>query len=475
VCTADLGNTTIRTPRRVIVGHVKKYVGIMLAVWLVSFGLFASGTTFDWRQFEGTTIVANFCAHSAYDAWIELIPQFEELTGITVEVDQMYYGNMCAAQLLEFVKPVGAYDLFSMVGPLWKTLYAYSGYLEPLEPLMANESLLYPEWDFDDFVDKLVQVQGTVCLDCSGKDIYMGGVEGTSTHLYAVPASSEVSVFAYRKDLFDEHNLDAPETMADVLELSKYFYENVEGVYGLTMRGETGHQAGHAFLNFAGPFGVKLFSDDWEPLFTSEGVLEVLRYYKQIVDYGPPGIPSFGAGGNDNSFLLGEAAMYFDHSRIATLVRDPDQSVVDGKVAYIPIPRVEGVDVELVAETGGFGIAIPSNSANKGAGFLLMQWMTSKDVERQMADVGIQIVDRLSIMEDPHYQELFPEYAIMVDQVKLADPDWRPAVPEWPEIETMYFGIAVNEVLIGLKTPEEAMAGIMEPVRKILEEAGYYD
>jgi len=457
------------------VRHVKKYVGIMLVVWLLAFSLFASGTTFDWRQFEGTTIVANFCAHFAYDEWIKLLPQFEELTGINVEVDQMYYGNMCDAQLLEFTKPVGEYDLISMVGPLWKTPFAYAGYLEPLEPLMANESLLYPEWDFDDFVDKLVQAQGTVCLDCKGRDIYLGGGEGTNTHLYAVPASSEVSVFAYRSDLFEKYNLAPPETMADVLELSKFFYENVEGVYGLTMRGESGHQAGHGFLNLGKAFGVNLFSDDWEPLFTSESVLKVLRYYKQIVDYGPPGIPTFGAGGNDNAFLLGDAAMYFDHSRIATLVLDPNQSIVGDKVAYMPIPEAEGVDVEARAETGGFGLAIPSNSAHKSAAFLLMQWMTSKGVERQMADNGVQIVDRISIMEDPHYQELFPEYATMVEQVRQADPGWRPAVPEWPEIETMYFGVAVNQVLTGEKTPEQAMAGIMEPVRKILEEAGYYD
>jgi len=449
---------------------VSSFIGVLLAV-----GLTVYATGFDWRQFEGTTIVVNFPAHFAYDAWTQLIPEFEELTGINVEVDRMYYGNMRTKQLLEFSKPVGEYDLIAMVGPLTKTEYAYAGYLEPLEPLMAREDLLYPEWDFDDFIDKLVTVQGVVCLDCKGRDIYLGGGEGSDTRLFAVPASSEVAIFAYRKDLFEQYGLETPSTLQEVLELSKFFYDNVPGVYGLTMRGASGHQAGHAFLNFATLRGAKLFSDSWEPLFTSEPVLDVLKYMAEVVKYGPPGIPTFDAGGNDNAFLQGQAAMYYDHSRIATLVRDPNQSVVGGKVAYAMLPLWEGIERDVYGETGGFGVAIPANSAHKEAAFLFMQWMTSKQVERELADMGVQIVDRYSIMADPHYQELFPEYKILADLVAKADPDWRPAIPQWPEIETQYFGVAVNEVLTGAKTPEEAMEHIVEPVRQILEEAGYYE
>ena len=38
-----------------------------------------------------------------------------------------------------------------------------------------------------------------------------------------------------------------------------------------------------------------------------------------------------------------------------------------------------------------------------------------------------------------------------------------------------YWAIAINQVLTGEKTPEEAMAGIKEPVREIMKRAGYYD
>jgi multiple sugar transport system substrate-binding protein len=454
---------------RIMTKLTKIFWGALLVALVAMLPFQAIAQEFNWKQFEGSTIVVNFPAHLAHDRWIELFPEFEELTGIKVEVDRMNYMRMRDSQLLEFSKPQGDYDVIVMVGPISKTEYAQSGYLTDLEPFLDDPNLTFPEYDFDDFIDAYVTVQGIVCLDCKGKDIYLGGGPDTQTHLYAIPASSETSIFAYRKDLFEEYDLEVPDTWDEVLELSKFFYENVDGVYGLTMRGESGHQAGAAWLNFADPFGVKMFDDNWEPQFTTEKSIEVLNFIKQLVDYGPPGIPGFSVGAADNAFLQGQAAMYFDHSRIAGLVRDPEQSTVVGKVGYAITPIAEN----RLSETGGFGVAIPSNSQNKEAAWLFITWMTSKDVEKRLAEQGVQLTDRMSILMDPDLQAKFAEYAVIAQQEP--NPDWRPAIAQFPEIETQYFGVAVNQVMTGEKTPEEAMEAIMEPVRKILEEAGYYD
>ncbi|MEJ2013935.1 MAG: extracellular solute-binding protein [Anaerolineales bacterium] len=204
---------------------------------------------FSWTRFEGTTLVANFPAHLAYDKWIELISEFEAKTGMKVEVDKMQYMRMRDKQLLEFSKPTGDYDVIAMVGPLQKTEYAVAGHLEPLEDFIDNPNLTFEGYDFDDFIKALSDVQGKVCLDCKGTDIYLGGGPGSDTHQFAVPASSETSLFAYRKDLFADAGFEAPDTWDDVYDQAEYFYNNVDGVYGLSMRGQAGHQAGAAWLN----------------------------------------------------------------------------------------------------------------------------------------------------------------------------------------------------------------------------------
>ena len=81
---------------------------------------------------------------------------------------------------------------------------------------------------------------------------------------------------------------------------------------------------------------------------------------------------------------------------------------------------------------------------------------------------------RWSVINDPELREKYPDWAVLAEALKYADPDWRPIIPEWPEVETEYLGIAVNEVLTGVKTPEEATMAQVEAVRKIMKRAGYY-
>lgn len=425
---------------------------------------------FSWTQFSGTKIVVNFPAHLAYNKWIELIPEFEAKTGMKVEVDKMNYMRLHDKQLLELSKPSGDYDVIAIVGPLWKTEYVKSGFLAPMDEYISDTTLTSPDYDYKDLIKAYVDVQGKVCLDCKGTDIYLGGGAGTNTHQYAIPASSETSIFAYRKDLFADAGFSAPDTWDEVYKEAKYFHDNVNGVYGLTMRGQSGHQAGASWLNFADPWGAKIFDDKWNLTFTNPESIDVLHFMRDMVKYGPPGIPSFTVGAADNAFLLGQAALYFDHSRIAGLVRDPNQSKVAGKVAYTITPKKK----TRLSETGGFGVAIPANSNNKKAAWLFITWMTSKEVEKKLCLQGVQLTDRYSILNDPELQSKFDEYAVLVKQGKYADPNWRPIIAEYPQIETQYFGVAVNEVMTGAKTPEEAMQAIVAPIKKIMTDGGYY-
>jgi len=452
------------------IGTIFLVFTLIIATGMIgSISALGAGEDFNWRQFEGTTIVVNFPVHMAHNQWVELFPEFEKKTGMKIELDQMYYMRMHDKQLLEFSKSVGDYDVAVIVGPMWKTEYVKAGYLTKLGPFIENPQLTFPEWDFDDFIDAFVDVQGKVCLDCKGTDIYLGGGPGTETHLYAVPASSETSVFAYRKDLFEKYALEVPDTWDEVGELAKFFYENVPDVYGLTMRGKVGHQATTCFLHIGDPFGGKIFDENWEIDFTSEESIEALYFMRKMVEYGPPGIPGFSVGAADNAFLQGQAALYFDHDRIASMVRDPEQSKVVGKVGYTITPKKKNRN----SETGGFAVSIPANSQNKEAAWLFITWMTSREVERRLAKGGLQLTDRVSILMDPELREMFPVYKVLEQQDM--DPNYRPIIAEFHLISSQYFGVASNQVLTGEKSPEEAMQSIVKPVRKIMEEGGYYD
>lgn len=417
---------------------------------------------FDWRAFEGETIVASFPNHVAYDAAVELIPEFEDLTGINVELDQVAYQRLNDAQMLEMSQAEGDYDLIAAV-VMWKLEYAAAGLVQSLEPFFEAEGLNMPDYNFDDLVDAYVENTGMV----GGDKPYLGG---PGAELYGVPLGAETSLLAYREDLFDEYNVDVPETYEEVEEVARFFAEEVDDVYGLAMRGASGHQATHAWLLHASPFGASVFDDNWEPIVDSQESIDTLEFMKTMIEYGPPGMSSFGQDEEFNAFLQGDTAMYLDASVIAGPASDPDVTPYHDDIAFARHPA--GPETAL-SQTGGFGLMIPSNARNPEAAFLLLQWLTSPEIERRGVEMGAGPV-RHSTVEDPEMQERFPYLAVMEEQLEFATADWRPIIPEWGEINEN-LGIAINEVLTGDKEPEEAMSEVAPRIRDIMEEAGYYD
>ena len=430
----------------------------VLLVWGFSAGLAQANP---YAKFAGTTLVVNFPSHPYYEYAIKLIPEFTKETGIKVDIDKVEYMRMRDKQLLEMSKPKGDYDLVSYVC-MWKTEYVAKGLLAPLAPFFTNPALSDPAYDVPDFVPAYLATTGMV----GGKKGYM---PGPSAALYGVPFGSETSMFAYRKDIFDKHGWKVPKTYDEMLKLCRLVREKEPNMYGLTSRGEAGHQVAAAWLFHLTPYGGEVFDDNWEPAFQKEPSLKALRALIEIVKTGPPGISTFGYGSMNDAFLLGNAAMYLDNTALPGIARDPARSKVVGKVGYGLHPKA----VKYSTETGGFGIAIPANSNKKEAAFLLLQWLTTKSADQKIARLG-GMPNRVSTLRDAGLQKEFPEFKDVLENIKYANPDWRPLIPEWPEISMTYLGTAIHEAITGKKTPEQAMNGIVEPVRRIMEKAGYY-
>lgn len=420
--------------------------------------------SFDWRRYEGSTVVFNFPNHVHYNAMMDagVLDEFEELTGINVEVDMMQYLNMHDKQVLEMSKPAGDYDLISMV-VMWKSEYAMADMIQPLEPFFDDPRLAVPDYDFDDLVPAYVEVTGIA----GGENIYR---DGPGARLYGLPFGSETSFMIYRQDLFDQYNVEVPETYDELVEVSRFFAEEVPGVYGLTMRAASGHHATHGWLLHASPMGARVFDDNWEPAFTSPEAIETIEFMQKMIEYGPPGMEGFTQDEEFAAFLQGDVAMYLDASVFAGTARDPEKSEVHDRIGFAlhPTARTAG------SETGGFGLAIPANAQNPEAAFLLMQFLTMKETERQVILAG-GAPFRMSAVNDPELQETYPEFAVLAEQLRVANADWRPIIPEWGQINGPLLGTAINQALTGQKTPEQAMNDIVEPVREIMIRGGYID
>jgi len=434
---------------------------VLLITTIASVGVSFAQDNDPYAPYRGTTIVVSWPSLSHFEVAKQLIPEFTEETGIRVEVDSVQYESMHDKQVLEMSKPRGDYDVVAWV-VFSKTEYVSKGFLTPLAPFFMNPRLADPNYDPADLVEAFL-VSGSVV---GGNRSYL---PGPTQALYGLPFGAETSILAYRKDIFEEYDLKVPETYDELLETAAWITENVPNVYGMTSRGAAGHQIVHAWLLHLSPFGGGVFDDQWNPIVNNEAGVAAAEALKTIIENSPPGATSYGFGEQVNAFLQGEAAMYLDAHKIAAMSRDPNQSVVDGKVGFALHP----VAAQCGSETGGQALGIPSNSQNKEAAFLFIQWMTSKEIDRRLAEIGADPV-RYSTFADPELQATHPEYAVILEQLKCANVDWRPLIPEWGAMNAPILGVRLSEFVTGEKTAQEALDTAAEEIRELMTREGYY-
>lgn len=413
-----------------------------------------------YEEFAGTTLVVNFPAHPHYNAVMKVLPEFTKETGIEVEVDQLQYLKMRERQTLELTKNKGDYDLISYV-VFSKADYVFADQLENLARFFMNPKLSDPSYDAEDLIDGYVQNIGVA----GGAKGYLPGKTGS---LFGIPFGSETSVLAYRKDIFEKHGIKAPETYEELLKVACLIPEVEPGVGGMASRAASGHQASHAFLLHLAPLGGRVFDDKWEPIINNEAGVAAANALKTIVDCGPEGAQTFGPAEAAASFSQGTAAMFMDSIAFAAGFEDPSKSKIAGKVGYALHP--EGV--RRGSQTGGFGIGIPRNAQNKEAAFLLIQWLTSKKGDLMVAMNGGN-PSRFSTYQNADLNAKYPYSATFGEALKHADPDWRPIIPTWGKINAD-IGTTMSQVLTEGLDPQEALDGVAERSRAIMDEAGYY-
>lgn len=166
------------------------------------------------------------------------------------------------------------------------------------------------------------------------------------------------------------------------------------------------------------PHAGEVFDDKFRAAFHKEPGIRAAEVLKEIVDTGPPGIPSYGFGEMQNAFLQGQAAFYLDSVSVFGIAQDPAKSKVAGRIGYAIHPKA----AKHSAQTGGFGMAIPKNAKNKEAAFLFIQWMTNKAQDKKVAMLGGS-TSRWSTLADVEAMRKYSlEFPILRDALTAAVP-----------------------------------------------------
>jgi multiple sugar transport system substrate-binding protein len=411
------------------------------------------------NRFRGATLNLSIPTHPHYDAMTKMISEFTEISGIRVELDRQPIPKMKELQLADLAKPQSSYDLISYV-VMWKSEYVKKNLIQQLEPFFSNKQLADPAFDIKDIAPNYLENLGLV----GG---WRGYLAGPTAKLYGLPYGAETSILAYRKDIFDKLKLNVPNTYFEFEQLLQILRDKT-GIGALTSRAKTGHQCVHAWLLHLNPMGGKVFDVNWRPRFNDRAGVRALQFLQKVIATGPQGILDFSQAEMMQSFLQGNSVMYLDSTVIFGSVRDAQKSKVADKVGYARHPKAS----QYASQSGGLGLAIPKNTKNPEAAFLLMQWLTSKQQDKAVSRLGGS-PSRTSTLLDEELTKQFPEYLIMRSQLRDADPDWRPIIPEWDEINTKALGVAISNALAGKASAQKALDDAIPQVVSVMQRGGY--
>lgn len=412
----------------------------------------------DWRAAAGQTLVLAMNQHMETDALKPQLARFEALTGVHARIESYPENELHQKTLVDLASQKGGFDVV-MMDFMFTPQYATGGFLEPLDPLIANPKETDAAWlGADDFVPAL--------LDAAR----FGG------KLWALPFTSETTLLFYRKDLLEQKGIKPPETLAELAEAAKKLHDPPK-MAGIGLRGARGQGMNvYVWAGFLRAFGGDFFqrfpaaANELKPTLTTPAAAEATKLYASLLkDTGPRGAANWTWLETLAGMQEGRIAMCIDASNFGPVIDDPKKSVTAGKWGYAPVPKGPGGrHPSIYTHT----LAINARSKNKQAAWRFLQFATSREAQRERAlETGEPT--RTSVWQDAELAKRMERVGggtwMKQSLASLAEAkaDYRPRFEKWREVGDLV-GIAVQQAVAGERDAESALAAAQAEAEKAL-------
>jgi multiple sugar transport system substrate-binding protein len=421
----------------------------------------------DWQQFKGQSLELFFVKHPWTDAITPLLPEFEKLTGIKLNLTtaaEDAYWNKSSLGLASNKPP---FDVFFLsMGINGYTAYS-NNWLAQLNAQLDNPKLTDPAWYQYDDISKAAAAAFHL-------------PDPSSSKVYGIPMSTEVYMFFYRKDLFKESGIDvnAITTMAQWMD-ALHKLKLPDGVYPASLRGgglgildELNGMVANTWGNT--PYlkdRFVYFDEKWAPRFTDPKVKEGFKLWADLMKLSAPGVTSFDWYEATTQFAQGKAATFGpDASLFASIFLDPAQSTVADKVGFkaLPAASADGAHTAMWS----WGLSIPEKSAKKDAAWLFLEWATSPYVTEQVS-LKTLASSRQSTWSSADYQAKLPEgFGNAVgESLAIAQPSIMYLTAADQVVQSMLDAL---QAIYGGTPVDEAMQKLQDQATDIVKQAGPY-
>ncbi|MEW6229992.1 MAG: sugar ABC transporter substrate-binding protein [Bacillota bacterium] len=445
----------------------KNMVISALAVLVLSLAFFTGSVTAgDSTLFAGTTIKIIAETQNPTLALEKLLPEFEKLTGIKVQLTHGPIDSVVQKELLALQSGTGEFDVISAPYQFLGS-FAENGYVLPLEPLMNDPKLsVIPGFDKNDIIKGM--------WDASG--LWKGTY-------YGIPSNTCIMMFFYRKDLFENreeradfkkkygYDLQVPQTWKQHRDVAEFFTRKrgqilagqrlTHDFYGTTIAAKRHDAMTCEWLNYAWSFGGGIFDAKGNLIINDPKNVAALEYFVELKKFSPPGVTNNTWDEVTTQFQQGIVAMAVHWNDCAPSLEDPTASKVCGKMGYGAIPVGESP----AAHFGAWTYFIPKTSKNPQAAWLFLQWANTRAVQKRLPLTG-GFPCLKSVYGDPELVQKLPYWEASLEAYKISST--RPRIPEWNEMNNEMM-LELSRAISGEQTPKQALDALQEKYQRLLK------
>ena len=404
------------------------------------------------RDFDGTTLT--LLMEDLLETTIieDLLPEFTEQTGITVQFEKVAYPTMREKLVPQLAAGSGngSYDALE-VDFYWVNEFARSGWVEPLDERIAAAAGAV---DLGRYIPAMLGIGSTV-----------------DDQTFYVPMYPYPMGLIYRIDLLEDaafkeayqaatgEALALPDSVEGYVAMASAVSALDRDVYGAAMQAQQVDPIVMEFCNFLYGLGGDYYNADLtEPAINGEvGVRAATLYAEAVSNAAQPG--AAGADLNDTmaTYSQGKAFSMISYMFMLSTFNDDEASTVKGKNALAVMPGGQGL-------TGSWSWGIPVSSPNPDAAWEFVTWVESPDIAMRRALAG-----GVPAQAAPYENEEFiAKYPWMTQaQEMIATGKGLPAVTKQAQLVEI-MGRHLSDAVSGGASPQAAMDAAAEELRELL-------
>src|SRR6201994_2754403 len=338
------------------------------------------------KPFAGVTLHGASFQHRFFTLLQNYIPEFEEKTGMKVDLQLSAFPVYNQQANLELSSGGSAYD-FCNVTFILAARWVAAGLLTNLDEFTSDENLTPTEWNPKDFVE--------------GAQVPYRDAKG-ATYGYSWEGGAMLMGLS-RMDLMEKKGLKVPKTFAELQQVCTEI-NGTDGVNGMVS-----FQLHHWNLPpYMQGFGGNVFRNppgDIMPALNTPQAIEAIEFYSNLLKTtAPKGVLTYTEDQARQSMLTGRSNIFIHSSAWVTPILLSDESKVKDTSRVVRSPAGPVHDYPA---SNSQGLGIPKNAKNQKAAWEFIKWALSPEISMKLVkEHGHSSICRRSIITSDDYRKL---------------------------------------------------------------------